>query len=343
MRWPHFVRFLMLSTGATALLVYGFILVLDPYQNVPFSPPLARAPVSTNQRFAYPALARNPNFDSAIIGTSTSRLLDPERLNKLLNAQFVNLAMNSATAYEQLRIHEVFARHHSNSAYLIVGVDETWCNRASTIENYTFREFPEWMMDENRWNDLLYLFNDKALENAVRMYQLVNGKREAKYRNDGYRDYTGEFRERDRGNLMKRLYGSGGRDYVRADVYPTRLHADWSYPLLDELASLVRRAFPARIVIVFPPLHARYIAGIADNMGECKARVIALFSNADNVVIADYLHASALTEDDANYWDSIHTTRNVARLIENDLSRVMTSRRPKSPFVRVLSRPVVPQ
>jgi hypothetical protein len=337
MSWPHFIRFLTLSAGTIALLVFAFVLVLDPYQNVPFSPPLARAPVSSNQRFAYPALARDPTFDSAIIGTSTSRLLDPERLNALLNARFVSLAMNSATAYEQLRIHEVFARHHPNSAYLIVGVDETWCNRASTIENYTFREFPEWMMDENRWNDLLYLFNDKALENAVRMYQLLNGSREPKYRNDGYRDYTREFRERDRGGLMNRLYGSGSREYVRAEVHPSSAHADWSYPLLSDLMTLVMRAPNARVVLLLPPLHARYIAGIAENMSECKARLVSMFGSFGNVVILDYMYASALTENDANYWDPIHTTRDVARVLETDLGRVLNSRHPQSPFARVLA------
>ena len=98
MPWSQFIRWVMFAVVAFGGILYGAILILDPYQNVPFSPSLNRAPVSTNQRFAYPALARDPIFDSAIIGTSTTRLLDPARLSSFLDARFVNLSMNSATA-----------------------------------------------------------------------------------------------------------------------------------------------------------------------------------------------------------------------------------------------------
>ncbi|MGR8920175.1 MAG: hypothetical protein ACU85V_11175, partial [Gammaproteobacteria bacterium] len=82
-----YLRFLLGTAFAFALAVAAFILVLDPYQTVSFSPPLARAPVSQNQRFAYPAIARNPAFDGLIIGTSTARLLDPERVGEPLGAR----------------------------------------------------------------------------------------------------------------------------------------------------------------------------------------------------------------------------------------------------------------
>ena len=63
-----------------------------------------RAPVATNARFSFPALARSAKFDSAVFGTSTSRLLRPVMLDPEFGARFANLAMNDATAYEQARI-----------------------------------------------------------------------------------------------------------------------------------------------------------------------------------------------------------------------------------------------
>lgn len=272
-QWTRFIRTILLASAGFGGAIFAFILVLDPYQNVPFSPPLARAPISTNQRFAYPALARDPAFDSVVIGTSTSRLLDPERLNALLGARFANLAMNSATAHEQQRLMDLFVRHHPHIAYVVVGVDETWCNRQAVIDDFTFREFPQWMFDDNRWNDLLYLFNDKALENAVRMLELLTGHREPKYRNDGFRDFTLDFRTRDEQAVLTRLYGGAARGYPVAEVRATRLHPDWHYALVPQLVALARQAPGARVVLLFPPLHARYIAAIAENMSECKARI----------------------------------------------------------------------
>ncbi|MCZ6896026.1 MAG: hypothetical protein O7H40_18510 [Gammaproteobacteria bacterium] len=338
MAWPRFTRFVLFATLLIGVCLYAFILILDPYQNVPFSPALNRAPVSTNQRFAYPALARELDFDGAIIGTSTVRLLDPARLGQLLDARFVNLAMNSATAYEQTRIHEVFVRHHPAARYLVFGIDETWCNRADTIKQYTFRAFPEWMYDENRWNDLLYLFNDKALENAVRMLELLTGRREPKYRLDGYRDFTGDFGSYDLAVVRERLYGTAQPPVADVQIAPSLTQPGWDYPLLDVLRDVLNETpAPTRIILLFPPLHSHYVAGRIANLRECKGRLAALLPNFDNVAVLDFMHISPLTRADTNYWDPLHFTNEVAVSLERDIARVLERAAPLSKFARDFS------
>jgi hypothetical protein len=76
------------------------------------SPPWHRIPISSNARYSMPALAISPRFDSAMVGTSTGRLLQPAILDAPFDAHFVNLAMNSATPWEQGRILRLFLRHH---------------------------------------------------------------------------------------------------------------------------------------------------------------------------------------------------------------------------------------
>ena len=77
--------------------VYAFVVLVDPFDTLPLSPPADRVPVATNARFSFPSLARSAKFDSAIFGTSTSRLLRPAILNAEFGARFANLAMNAAT------------------------------------------------------------------------------------------------------------------------------------------------------------------------------------------------------------------------------------------------------
>lgn len=340
MTWLQFIRFLVSATIGIGGVFYVFILMLDPYQNVFFSPDLDRAPVSTNQRFAYPALARNPVFDSAIIGTSTVRLLEPARLAELLDARFVNLAMNSATAYEQARIHELFVRHHPRVRYLVLGVDETWCNRAANIERYSFRSFPEWMYDENQWNDLVYLFNDKALENAVRMMELLLGAREPKYRPDGYRDFTLDFGPYDEAEVKKRLYQDVPSTLESVTIVARHEQPGWTFPLLDTLKRILRDTpKTTRIVLLFPPLHASQATRGAANVSECKGRIAAIVANADNVAVLDFLHISALTREDSNYWDPLHFTDAIARMLEIDVARVLLRQAPLSPFAHDLPVP----
>jgi len=40
---------------------------------------------------------RSGRYDSAVVGTSTVRLLDPQRLGALFGARFANLGLNAGT------------------------------------------------------------------------------------------------------------------------------------------------------------------------------------------------------------------------------------------------------
>ncbi len=339
MSWPAFIRVFVSVALTFGLAVFAFILVLDPYQNVPFSPDLPRAPISQNQRFAYPAVARDPAFDSVIIGTSTARLIDPAALDGAGGAHFANLAMNSATAYEQMRMHELFVRHHPDMRYLVLALDKTWCNREAEIERYTFRRFPEWLYDENPWNDLLYLFNDKALENAVRMFEFLGGRREPRYGRNGYRDFTEDFGVWQRDEVLPRLYPrSTAQHKLTPDaVSPSLENPQWPFPLHDDLARLLA-ATPseARVVFFFPPLHARYVTANLDVFKECKGRLAAIAAADGRTAILDYLMLSPLTMDDTNYWDPLHFTRRLSVRIQRDLITLLSGRAPKAADLRYI-------
>jgi hypothetical protein len=326
MSWRRFLGLTLALFALFSLACYGFILVLDPYQNVPFSPALPRAPVAQNQRYAYPALARQPRFDSAIVGTSMVRLLNPARLDALLGARFVNLAMNSATAFEQLRMNELFLRHHPQAKFLVYAIDDSWCRVATEPDRYTFRDFPEFMFDENRWNDLLYLFNDKALENAVRMLELLNGRREPKYGPDGYFDFTRDFGAYDLARTRQRIYGSPTPPAAPPplDLGPTTGGNATPMANLELLPALLGAApADARVVLLMPPMHVWHQQGNAANYRECKARVLDIVGAGPPVIVLDYLLDSPVTRDDENYWDAIHYGDGVASAIEQDIAAAL--------------------
>lgn len=291
MGWRSFLVTLVGAFAALALACYGFILIMDPYQNVPFSPDLPRAPIAQNQRYAYPALARAAHFDSAIVGTSMVRLLQPRRLDALLDAHFVNLAMNSATAFEQTKINALFLRHHPSPKLMIYALDDSWCRAATAPDRYTFRDFPAFMFDENRWNDLLYLFNDKALENAVRMLELVRGTRRAKYGADGYADFTRDFGVYDLDRTRQRIYGSAipPTPPPTLDLEP-RTEDVPRMANLDLLPALLDAAPPTtRVVLLAPPMHVWHVQRDAAGYRECKRRAFATAARRPGVVILDYL------------------------------------------------------
>jgi len=184
------------------------------------------------------------------------------------------------------------------------------------------------MYDDSRWNDLLYLFNDQALEDAVRLSEVLLGWRAPKYRRDGYRDFTRDFGRYDAARVRARLYRAPRARHASDD---SRARADdpaWRFPLIDELAALLAGVPPTtRIVLMYPPVHAHYLANMAVEVRECKGRTHARLAAFENVIELDYMLPSRLIRDEANFWDPVHTTSAVARQLERDIATAVNKRR----------------
>jgi len=240
--------------------------------------------------------------------------------------------MNSATAYEQMRIHDLFVRHHPTTKVILIGIDDSWCKRETSYEKYTFREFPEWMFDENPWNDLLYLFNDKALENSVRLLEFVAGKRSPKYEKNGYRDFTLGFGTYNKGVIAKTLYPKGSPDEPRVPTLnPSNDHPKWKFATHELLRNMLRHelAKQAETILVFTPLHGGYLARGAVLYAECKTRLLRI-AEANSVRVIDFMIDSEITRVDDNYWDSLHYRAPVARTLERDIAAVLRESVPQS-------------
>jgi hypothetical protein len=331
-RWRRFNRTLLGTAVALGTLVFAFIALVDPYDHLTPSLPLERAPIAQNQRFSYPALARSARFDSAVIGTSTARLLRPSRLDAGLDARFVNLSMNSATPYEQARLLELFVRHHPAPRYLLFGIDAPWCTVGEPVPRYTFREFPEWLYDADPWNDYLHLFNGKALEQAIRMVQLWTGSRQPRYGRDGYRNFLPQPEAYDPARARELLYGSEGVRPRAAPATPELVtdaeRTAWALPgmaLLGRILADLPR--DTRVLLFFVPYHVfnQPLPQTRDGARweECKRRATLLARSRSNTRAVDFMIPSFITREDTHYWDPLHFTVDIATRVEATLAASM--------------------
>lgn len=331
--WQHWNRWCLGGAAGVVLTLYGFVALVDPHDHLLLSPPAERVPINQNQRFSYPALARSPRFDSAILGTSTARLLRPADFDALLDGRFVNLSMNSATAYEQSRLLELFLRNHPRPANLLIGLDISWCRPGESLERYTFREFPEWLYDTSPWNDYLHLLNGKALEQAARQVEYWLGRRTPRYGRDGYRNFLPPMDEYDLARAREHLYGAGGarpraRPATPLEVAP-ETRATWKYPALDLIARLLADLAPeTRAALFFVPYHVFSQATpgtlAAAQWDECRARVVRLAGKRAGTRVLDFMIPSPITTRDEHYWDPLHFTTSVAKRVEASIASAVT-------------------
>lgn len=304
-RWGRFLRRLLAVGAGGVALVYAFIVTVDPWDLLPLSWPAERPPISTNARFAFAGLARAERFDSAILGTSTSRLLRPEVLNPAFQARFANLAMNAATAYEQARLFQVFARAHPLPKAVVLGLDAEWCG-TGPVQRYTPRPFPEWAYERNTWGAYRHMFSLYAVQEAGKQFAVLTRLMRPRYGWDGYTTFLPDERFYDLARARTHLGPVPTR--VQEDAPPP---ANLSFPALELLAGMLAAAPPeTRVLAVFMPYHASLQpapgSAAAAVLKECKRRVARMVAARRNGVVLDYMIRSAITLEDSNYWDQHH-------------------------------------
>lgn len=323
--WRKFVRtFLGVLIGGTVG-IYLAILLVDPYADSFVALPLKRSIVSISQRFMYPQIVRSKRFDSLIVGTSTSRLIDPEIVDKSFHARFANLAMDSAEAWEQEQMVKLFLRVVGPPKVLIVGLDTVWCDREANRHRVTFRGFPDWLYDDNPWNDYLYLLNSGTVEIAGRLIGYNLGLYHERVRDDGYENFLPPESRYDPVRAHATIW-RGRKPELPADVPPPALtpeqRRDLSFPALRWLDDMLAHMPASEKILVFMPVH---VAGqpvpgtfAAAAEAECKARVVAI-ARRRGAKLIDWRIPSPLTRNDLNYWDNLHYRVPIATRITNAL------------------------
>ena len=264
-----------------------------------------------------------PRSNSAVFGTSTSRLLRPAALDAAFGGRFANLAMNSATAYEQTRLLRVFLAAHPQARTVAIGLDSEWCVSAGGWRLAGFGQpLPEWLYTGGRWAGYRAMFNLYALERAGQAFAEWTGLKRRVYGRDGYTRFVPEERAYDPARVAANFEGAGPW------TPPETLGPDpaaWSMPGLELLrADLAAMAPQTRKVLFFVPYHVvlqPLAPGPAhDLLAECKRRVAALATATPNATVLDFMVPSPTTREVGNYWDPHHFRVGIADRIVADLA-----------------------
>ena len=312
--WRLFSRDAICAAFAVGLALVAFVAAVDPYglRAAPGHPP---GPiVDTNQRLSYPAIARGGDFDAAVFGTSTARLLDPAALDASFDARFANLAVNAATPDEQMRLAALFLVRRPLKAVLF-GLDAPWC--AAHPAARTSHAFPDWLYETNAPWGVLRQANLRGLTAAVNALQVRFGHGRPRIRGDGYGVFTPTEASYDAARANAHIAAMAGDPNAPADP------PDAPFQALDALDTVLGSLPPeTEKLIAFMPVHAlaQGRPGTASGLREeaCKTKAAEIGARRHALVV-DFRRISPVTAENTNYWDALHYRLPIAARIVTGL------------------------
>lgn len=350
-QWRRFTYTLLTLMVMTLTLTYLFIIVIDPFDNLPLSPRFKRVQVRGTDRDFKPTLARRPQYDSVVIGSSSSMLLHPERLSEAFDAHFTTLTLLGASPYEQTRLLALFHHHHPAPRYVLIGIDHFWCAQKSLPKQLGYavgQPMRGNLYDENHWNNWPGL-NSKILKYTRRQAKVLLGGDHDPAAHEGYYDFTIDNGPYDLNRALNHIYGQQEPVPRPKDFNPEELDfvsgQDWTFPEVERLSEQLVALPPETVkLVLFPPYHWYYLFQMdkerLKRIAMCKHSIAALGEQLDNYHVLDFMRLSPISVKDSNYWDPEHYNTEIARTLEIMISDAVLRGRRQDDFYTYLSSPI---
>jgi len=311
--WRRWLIVFIAALLGLAGALYLAVVLLDPFSTGRFTP-LRRIDIAIHSAaLSNAGRARDPSFDSAIIGNSVARRLDPARLNAATGRHFVLLAVDALLPDQQLVIARAFARHHGGAASFVFVLDPFWC--ADNIRAWPRRrELQEWLYQSSDFEYLSRIFFPQAIEAAGRRLLILAGRLGPARPPNGYEPVNTLLVPADMPERMRVMRRP--RDAAPASA---------PFPLLDLLARFLPEVEPqTNVLLLFPPAFVGALPepGSAADRREaaCKAAARRIAAGRPRTEYLDLRTETEKTRVIANFYDTMHYRDSIAREIEQAIA-----------------------
>jgi hypothetical protein len=315
-QWSRWLAIFGCTIAFGTSLLFVFMIVVDPYDSGQFGFLGIQGVNDWNQRTASASRARDPRFDSAVIGNSHGQILNPAELSRLTGAHFVQLTVPGTASREQLAILDFFVRHHQRVEGVVIVTDEVWCTHDPALPPAA--SFPFWLYGDSAFNYASRLLSWRALGHSFQRVMIALGLRN-RSDPDGFSNYE-ELKIQDRHpDAVEQKYQPSSASAV-SDFFP-------AIRLLDGVIKGLPATVP--IVLVVPPTIYTAIPPVgsleAAEQHLCDAALKELVAGRPNSNFINYHIDSALTRDRLNFVDVSHYRAKVARKMEEGIAASIRS------------------
>ncbi len=314
-RWRRGLILFARILGGCLALIGAAIVLVDPYDSGRL---LALVPPGIddgNPRTATVSRARDPQFNSAIIGNSHIQLISPANLSSATGMSFVHLSVPGTGPREQMTILDWFRRNHTRPGVIVIGFDPNWCSTDPSLPLINpfpfglYRGFAEFAANQ---------LSGRALSLMRRRVLVAAGKLP---RSDpaGYWDYEA-------GHEWNFRQGKANWGFVDLTPTASAIHFP-AFDLLDRTLAALPEG--TRVIAVLPPQFRSNLPApgspAAAELRGCKHEIVRRFSGVPRRALLDFLFDTPANRDATNFMDAEHIRAPIARGIERDIAAAIAA------------------
>jgi len=323
-RWTMLT--LALLIGALISIVAA-VVIIDPFQiyhrATAFTPPITNG----TQNYFNAGIAKSYDYDSVIIGSSMTENFTPSQLDELLGGHFIKLPINGGSSFNHKQMMDLaFGTHEIHTIFYGLDIE------ALTHFYKTPKcEMPEYLYDDNLFNDTQYWFNKSVLASYIPKCLRTLGRPDESQRDTMYN--WGDLYEYGRDATLR------GVEITDKEVSQAQLRED---PVLGQQYLLnIRHNFlpyieghpDTEFIFFFPPYslvrwYELYQQGLFHEFLVQKEAIVKSLLPYENVRIYDYQARLDWITDLDNYIDPGHygpwINDEIVRLVAADQGRITT-------------------
>ncbi|MHC2578855.1 hypothetical protein ACVI1J_009094 [Bradyrhizobium diazoefficiens] len=312
--WRRYIAFGAVSMAFGLLLAFTISAVLDPFGRLRLSEGdqigfIEERPVMVSR-------ALNPQFNSAIIGNSSSMPLMPASLSASTGQRFVSLSISGTAAPASIATMSFFLAQHPDTKMIVAALlPETWCG----ADFQEHRPFPYWL-----YSSMSRYLIGLAGETSFKLFKTISSNRRSVKADgyqpwiaiDGYHPFIGPFVHYDIDTVRAILSGNARPEKSS--------NSTGRFPAIQRLVDVVGRSSPAFFVLVWTPRYVSYTprpGSDADKTDrDCKSTLVQSTSGLRHIRVLDWSSEDRSENHDvANFYDAIHYRRAYAALIEDSI------------------------
>ena len=315
------------------LIIVGMV-IIDPY--FCYHKPLDGIPYTIEEdTYANAGVLRNFEYDSVVVGSSLAQLIEPSIIDERLDAKTVKVTLRGASTKNGTFLMEYALNNNQEIKYIFYSLD---FNALLGDKDDLNRELPEYLYDNNYFNDLPYILNKNIWIDGV--YTLFDNNRTTPLITNfdeayGFDRYVQFSRASVISNMPEGFFSdnmdASFTEYSCADDYIDAISKIEPQPTVIEningnIVPLLDKNPNVQFYIYMAPMPVlAWYSRIAEKgeagINQVCANLYYVFnelSKYDNCHLG-FLYSEDITYDMYRFCDLIHWDRNVGRSIINSL------------------------